>query len=179
MILETIKQSIWPELSTAFGAKNWAYARKLHGKACQAALLLCAGASLFLALFGRRIYVLWTHGSVVFDPALFYTLLVVVVADSLWYASSATSLACNAHQRIAGVYLAGTTASLLLAYLLVSKIGLVGPAIALLAVDIVMTRYVLRDSLTILRETPSGFLREVCSPPNIRAWMTQILGRQN
>ncbi|MBZ5627717.1 MAG: lipopolysaccharide biosynthesis protein [Acidobacteriia bacterium] len=179
MILETVRYSIWPELSMAFGAANWSYARKLHGKACQAALLLCAAAVLFLAVFGRRIYIIWTHGSLTFDPLLFDILLVVVVTDSLWYASSAASIACNAHQRIAGAYLVATTASLVLAYISVSRMGLVGPALALLAIDIPMTRYVLRSSLAVLRDTPYGFLRELCTAPNFRGLAAQIMGKQS
>ncbi len=179
MILDTVRSSIWPELSMAFGAANWSYARKLHGKACQAALLLCAAAVLFLAVFGRRIYLLWTHGTLTFDPVLFNVLLVVVIANSLWYASSAATLACNAHQRIAVVYLVATTAALVLAYLSLSRMGLVGPALALLAIEIPMTGYVLRSSLTVLRDTPYGFLRELCTAPNFRGFAAQIAGKQS
>jgi O-antigen/teichoic acid export membrane protein len=179
LILETIKQSIWPEMSAAFGAKNWAYARKLHGKACQVSVLLCAAAVLFLAIFGPRIYVVWTHGSVKFEPTLFYVLLAVIIADSLWSASSVTSLACNAHQRIAAAYLGGTIASLALAYISMSRFGLVGPALALLAIDVPMTRYVLRSSLAILRETPRGFLNELCTTPNLLGLAVQVMGKES
>jgi O-antigen/teichoic acid export membrane protein len=175
IILETIKQSIWPELSAAFGVENWTYARKLHAKACQGSLLACACAVAFLAVFGARIYRLWTHGRVGFDPLLFKALLLVVVADSLWYASSATSIACNLHQKVALAYVFGSAASIIVAYLTLPVFGLVAAALALLAVDIPMTPYVLWSSISILRDTPRSFLRELCRAPNWRGWAGQIL----
>jgi len=179
MILETIRHSIWPELSIAFGGANWSYARKLHGKACQAALLLCATAVLFLAVFGQRIYVFWTHRTLTFDPVLFRILLVVVFADSLWYASAAATLACNAHQRIAGAFLVSTAVSLVLACVSMSRLGLVGPALALLAIDIPMTLYVLRSSLDVLQDTLPGFLHELFTAPNFRGLAAQIMGKES
>lgn len=174
MIVETVRQSIWPELSAAFGTRNWAYARKLHGKGCQAAVLLCGSAVLFFVFFGRRVYIIWTHGVLSFNATLFHILLAVVLANSLWYASSAVSLACNAHRKIAGVLLASTMLSLPLAYFLMPKFGLLGPALTLVAVDIVMVPFVLGNSLSILHDSPYDFLRELLTPPNLRGWMVQM-----
>lgn len=179
MILETIRHSIWPELSIAYGVEDWAYARKLHAKACQAALFLGALAVILLDLLGPRIYQIWTRHELVFDATVFHVLLVVVIADSLWYASAAASLACNAHQRIAAAYFFSTSASLVLAYFAMQRLGLLGPALALLAIDIPMTRFVLRSSLSILRETPHSFVRELCSPPRLRHFAAQITGRSS
>ena len=178
MIVETVRQSIWPELSAAFGANNWAYARKLHGKGCQTAILLCGGVVLFLVLLGRRVYIFWTHGMLSYNATLFHLLLVVVLANSLWYASSAVSLACNAHQRIAGVFLISTMLSLPLAYLLMSRFGLLGPALALVAVDVIMVPFVLVSSLSVLHESPYDFLRELVTPPDCGGWMVQLRGKQ-
>jgi O-antigen/teichoic acid export membrane protein len=179
IILETIKQSIWPELSAAFGVDNRAYARKLHAKACQGSLLSCAAAIVFLELFGGRIYRLWTHGSVTFDPALFRTLLLVVLADSLWYASSATSIACNQHQKVAAAYAAASLASVVAAYLALPVFGLIAAALALLVVDLAMTPYVLRSSLSILQQSPSSFLRELWRVPNWRVFSAGILASRS
>jgi O-antigen/teichoic acid export membrane protein len=176
MLVETVRHSIWPELSATFGAKNWAYARKLHGKGCQAGVLLGGGASLVLALFGRRLYIFWTHGMLSYNPTLFDVLLFVIVVNSLWNTSSVVSLACNAHQRIAGVYLAGTLLSLPVSYLLIPHFGLLGPALTLVAVEFVIAPYVLKISLSILHETPSDFLRELFTPPDLRGLMAQIRG---
>jgi O-antigen/teichoic acid export membrane protein len=175
IILETIKQSIWPELSAAFGVENWAYARKLHATACQGSLVACAAAVAFLGVFGERIYRLWTHGCVTFDPALFRALLLVVLADSFWYASSATSIACNLHQKVAVAYAAGSAASVVVAYWTLSKLGLIAAALALLVVDVAMTPYVWHSSLSILRDTPRSFLRELWRLPNWRAFSERIV----
>jgi len=175
MILETIKQTIWPELSAAFALENWAYARKLHARACQGSFVACAAAVSFLGVFGDRIYRLWTHGQLPFDRALFRALLLVVLADSLWYASSATSIACNLHQKVAVAYAAGSAASVVVAYLALPSLGLMAAALALLLVDVAMIPYVLQSSLSILQDTPRTFLREFWHLPNWRTFSERMV----
>lgn len=172
-ILETLKNSIWPELSAAYGAENWSYARKLHSRACQAALVLCLAAVAFLSVLGRPIYRFWTHGQITFNQSLFHALLLVVIADAIWYTSSAATIACNAHHKIAAAYLAGTLSSLGLAYLLMKSIGLTGAAVALFAIDIPMTWYVLRSSLAVLKDSPINFLRQLCTLPHFKVLQSQ------
>jgi len=166
-ILEAIKNAIWPELSAAFGAENWEFARRLHRRACQAALWLCLAAVGFLLVAGPRIYIAWTHGRVPLDLTLFRLLLVVVVVNSFWYTSSSVAIACNGHQRIAIAYLLGTSASIGIGYVLTQRLGLTGAAVALLAVDAVMSWYVLRNSLTILSDSASGFFRNLVALPKL------------
>ena len=116
MLTEAIKNSVWQELSVAYGQRNWELARKLHRTAVQASLWIALIASIALAISGARIFALWTHGKVVMDTSTFYLLLAVVFANSVWNASSAVPLAGNKHQRLAVVYLAFTSASLLIGY---------------------------------------------------------------
>ncbi len=175
IILETIKQTIWPELSAAFGVENWGYARKLHARACQGSFVACAAAVSFLGVFGDRIYHLWTHGRLSFDRGLFRALLLVVLADSLWYASSATSIACNLHQKVAMAYAAGSAASVVVAYLTLPALGLMAAALALLVVDVAMIPYVLQSSLSILRDTPRSFFRELWRVPNWRVFSGRMV----
>jgi len=164
-VLGAINNAVWPELSVAFGAENLEFARRLHRRACQAALWLCFAAVGFLLVGGPRIYVAWTHGRVRLDLALFHWLLVVVIANSFWLTSSSVAIACNGHQRIALAYLVGTSASIAIAYLLLPRLGLSGAAIALLAVDAVMSWYVLRSSVRILKDSSAGLFKSVLTVP--------------
>jgi O-antigen/teichoic acid export membrane protein len=156
-VMEAVKNSVWPELSTAYGTQNWALARRLHRVACQVSLWSSLGTVLFLLLFGNRIFEVWTHGHIVMDVAAFHWLLLVIVANSFWYTSSVVTIASNTHERVAAFYLAGTAASLVVARLLMPHFGISGAAMALLAIDVIVGWYVLSQSLRTLSEGAREF----------------------
>ena len=97
-ILNAITNTIWVELSTAFGANDIALARSLHRRACQAAMWLAVVSSAVLFFAGPLIFRLWTRGKVPFDPTLFGLLLLVVIANSFWSTSYAVLVSVNRHQ---------------------------------------------------------------------------------
>ena len=152
-----ITLGVCPELSVAFGAQNWNLARKLHRIACQAALWVSLAAVVFLFVAGDHIFRLWTHGRVTMDVGTFRWLLVVIIANSFWNASSVVTLASNTHERVAALYLAGTAGSLILARYLIPHFGISGAAIALLVSDIVLGWYVVRMSLAKLEDRATDF----------------------
>jgi O-antigen/teichoic acid export membrane protein len=155
--MEAVKNSVWPELSAAYGEQNWALARKLHRVACQASLWSSIGTVIFLYFFGDRIVSIWTHGRIAMDLPAFHWLLLVILANSFWYTSSVVTVASNTHERVAAVYLVGTLASLFIARWLMPYFGISGAAIALLAIDIVVGWYVLSRSFTTLSENAGDF----------------------
>jgi O-antigen/teichoic acid export membrane protein len=166
-IMEAVKNSIWPELSAAYGAQNWSLARRLHRVACQVSLWSSLGTVIFLFFAGDRIVALWTHGRIVMDVPAFHWLLLVIVANSFWYTSSVVTVASNTHERVAAVYLAGTVASLVIARLLMPHFGISGAAMALLAIDIIVGWYVLGRSLTTLSESAGDFCASMFRLPEL------------
>lgn len=164
-IMESVKNSVWPELSAAYGTQNWPLARKLHRIACQASLWSSLGAAIFLFFSGDRIITIWTHGRIVPDETALHWLLLVTVANSFWYTSSVVTIASNTHERVAAVYLAGSAASLVIARLLIPHFGISGAAMALLAIDIIVGWYVLSQSLSALSERMTDFLTSMFRLP--------------
>jgi O-antigen/teichoic acid export membrane protein len=164
-MVDMITNSVWPELSTAFGAGDRLLAKKLHRCACQASLGLALAAVLTLALFGNGIYDGWTHHKLAMDHHLFHLLLVEVLASSLWFTSSIVPVACNCHERIAAVFLLTTALSLPLAYFVMPRLGLAGAGISLLLVDVAMVSYVFKRSLSLLHDNLSGFMRSLFRSP--------------
>lgn len=156
-IMESVKNSVWPELSTAYGLSNWALARRLHRAACQVSLWSSLLTISVLFFLGDRIIAFWTHGRVATDPIAFRWLLLVIAANSFWYTSSVVTVAANQHERVAAFYLLGTTASLMLARVLIPGFGISGAAMALLAVDLIVGWYVLNQSLSTLKEPARDF----------------------
>jgi O-antigen/teichoic acid export membrane protein len=172
---EAIRSAVWPELSAAYGAKNWRLARRLHSKGCQACLALCALAIAFLAVAGPRLYVVWTHNRVTLDYALYWWLLMGIAAFSFWYTSSAVALSRNRHEGVAVAYLAGTTISICVAWVLMRQFGLSGAAISPLIIDVIMSWYVLRNSLRMLEDSASGFVADLFKVPQFLrvSWLSQ------
>ena len=164
-ILNAITNTIWVELSSAFGSGDLALARSLHRRACQAALWIAVVFSIGLFFAGPFLYHLWTGKTLVFEPELFALLLLVVIANSLWSTSYTVLLAVNRHQQLAAVYVAATGASLALAYVLTPLMGLHGTALSLLIIDVFMNAYVIRRSLALVEDTLPDFAKFVLTPP--------------
>lgn len=168
-ISDLITNSVWPELSVAFGAEDKLLARNLHRAACQATMAACGAGALFLAVTGRWIYGVWTHNRLTYDQQLFFLLLVEVLANVLWYTSSVVPISCNRHERQSLIYVLSTAASLSIAFFLMQWTGLIGAAISLLLVDLFMNVYVLTNSLSILHDNIFAFSRAMLRPPSLRS----------
>lgn len=167
-ILNVIGWTIWPELSSAFGAKNIPLARRLHRHAYQAGLAISVLSGAFLWLIGPTLYRLWIRHAVAFDASSFHILILVTFANSLWYTSSVVPMSTNAHHRLAFSLVAFSTLSVLMARLLIPALGLPGAAWSLLLIDLLMIWLVLRTSLRQLEDTFTQFVSGVFSIP--RFW---------
>lgn len=150
--LEIIKNGTWPEFSMAFGCNNIARAQVLHKRACQAAFWLALSGVSILSLTGHWIFVHWTHGRLPYSQSVFTLLLGSIVLSALWNTSSVVPMACNAHSRLAGVYLTATATCVVGAAILTTRFGLNGTTASLFGVDLIMCPYVIRTSARLLSE---------------------------
>jgi O-antigen/teichoic acid export membrane protein len=162
-LINSLANGIWPELSSAFGAGDLMLARKLHRQAYQASLVLAVCCTASLWFLGPTLYHLWVGKSVALELPCFHVLLLVSIANSLWFASAIVQMSANKHSRLAMTYLLVTVASWVLGYMLTQQLGLLGAAVALLVVDVVMCGFVLPASLKQMEDTPRAFLRAVFS----------------
>src|ERR1700733_14263933 len=161
--MNLINNSIWPEMSAAFGAGAFDIARMLHRRACQISLFLCLGITLAVAILGDWIWKIWTVGRVPTDPVLLNLMLLQMVISAFWFTSSVVPMAINQHQRMARAMLAFTCLALALAWVLmhIPSLGLRGAAIALVAGDLFTAVYVLRESLRLLGDNLDDFARSL------------------
>ena len=120
---------------------------------------------MILGVIGPYIYGGWTRHAVHFEPVTFDLLLLVILANSVWYTSSVVPMASNQHQKIASAYMIGTLLSLGLALPLMRAFGITGAAAALLCIDCSMVWLVLRTALTQLSDTFGGFARSMLMLP--------------
>ncbi len=172
-LLVMLAHALWPELSWAFGAGDISLARKLHRSIYKASLGLSLVSCSLLWMIGPLIYHLWIHDALRFNYTCFHVLIVVSIANALWYTSAVVSMSANAHYRLAISYLLGTAVSLAVGWTLISRWGITGAALSLLPIDLLMSFIVLRASLHQVRDTPTGFFASLFTiPPTLRASRT-------
>ena len=163
--VEMVKNTVWPELSIAFGAGKMDVVRTLHRRACQIALFMSLSVVVIVATLGPTFLHKWTLGKVPSSPGLVGLLLVVVVFYSLWSTSSTLVAAINLHERLATVYSFATGITVVVTYFAARKYGLYGAAGSLLLSELIMDAYVLPSSLKISHDTWGGFLRAMLHYP--------------
>ena len=177
-LTDAVKNSVWPELSAAFGRNDWILARRLHRMAFQLSMLLAIATLMLLALGGPRVFMLWTHGRLHFDAATFDILLLVVLANSAWNASSSVALSANRHERMSMFYLAFSVASIVIADVLLPRVGLCGAALALLFADLGMSLVVIRISNRLLSDPLPDFVRGCFDFTQFKLYAVQIVSRR-
>jgi O-antigen/teichoic acid export membrane protein len=160
-----ISNSVWAELSSAYGAGNLILARKLHRRACQASLWLSGLGAVLLYAAGPWLLYWWTHGQIAMDSRLFATLLAAVVTNALWLSSSVALTATNHHQRMMVQYVLGICASLGVAIVFTPKLGLLAAATAILFAELGMAIGVVHASLRLLNDHPKNFLASLVMLP--------------
>jgi len=177
-MVQLVNNTVWPELSLAYGAKNWDLLRSLHRRACQTALILALAIVVCMMTFGPWFLTHWTGGHVPPSRPLLAILLFVVVIYALWSTSSTLATATNLHQRLAAWYMAGTAVTVGFTYLMARRYGLYGAASSLILSEVIMNLYVLPASLRIAHDTLPAFLASLLHfPPSLRP--ASLLARLN
>jgi O-antigen/teichoic acid export membrane protein len=161
--MNLINNSIWPEMSMAFGMGAMNVARMLHRRACQISLLVCLAITFGVALLGNWIWRIWTVGKVPTDPVLLYIMLLQMLVSAFWFTSAVVPLATNQHQNTARAVLIATCVALVFAWFLmhIPALGLRGAAMGLVAGDFFTAFYVLRESLRLLNDNLTDFARSM------------------
>jgi O-antigen/teichoic acid export membrane protein len=154
-----------PELSIAYGARNFELTRSLLRRACQLALAVAFVIVIVMMTIGPWFLTHWTGGHVPPSRPLLTILLVVVIFYALWSTSSTLMTSTNQHQRLATYYIIGTSLNCILCYFLARIYGLYGAAWSLLVSELVMNLYVVPASLRISRDTLPAFLASMLHYP--------------
>jgi O-antigen/teichoic acid export membrane protein len=163
-----ISNTIWPELSIAVGAEDWALARAIHRRACQISIGCGVAIVAVMALIGPWIWRHWTLHKVPTDTLLLDMMLLLVIFSSLWLTSITVLLATNRHQQITALYLTVTSMTLAAAWPLSQHFGLRGAAFALIVCEMVLSTTVLRKSLIFLGDDFPSFAKSMFSIPRLR-----------
>jgi O-antigen/teichoic acid export membrane protein len=164
-MVSMVNTTFEPELSIAYGARNFELTRTLLRRACQLALVVAFVIVVIMMTLGPWFLTHWTGGHVPPSRPLLTILLVVVVFYALWSTSSTLMTSTNQHQRLATYYLLGTSLNCVLCYFLARSYGLLGAASSLLVTELIMNMYVVPASLRISRDTLPAFLSSMLHYP--------------
>lgn len=157
--------SFEPEMTLSFGAGKIDLTRALHRRSCQLALILTVVTVSAVMLVGPNFLHHWTGGHVPPSRGLLSILLLVVIVYSLWSTSASLMTSTNQHKRLAMVYLAATSLTCVVCFLLARWHGLYGAATALLISELAMNFYVLPTSLRIAHDTFPAFIASMLHYP--------------
>ena len=164
-MVQLVNNTVWPELSLAYGARNFELLRSLHRRACQMALIFSTFIVLCMMSFGPWFLTHWTGGHVPPSRPLLAILLLVVLIYSLWSTSATLAAAINQHQRLAMWYIVGTGVTVIFTYILARHYGLYGAAASLILSEVIMNVYVLPASLRIAHDTLPAFFASMLQYP--------------
>lgn len=163
-VINAINNSVWPEMSRAFGADDINFARKLHRLSCRATLWITLALIASLAVAGRQIYGIWTLGEVELDSNFFMLMLVAAFINSFWRASSVVLVSTNRHEMLAVYYVASCCVAIALSYTLVPMLGLIAVPLGITITEMVLSIYVVSASLRQVQDTFPSFLMFALKP---------------
>lgn len=146
------------ELSHAFGRNDLDQAKRLHASLVQTALAVAGVLAILLAVFGEPIYTLFTAKQATIQTGPYLVLVLVGFINTFWSSSSNVPMAINKHQSLTVSFLICNAVALGVAWAVGTSGGLMGPALALLAVELAMSVRVIRDSLRLLQQPFGDFL---------------------
>jgi O-antigen/teichoic acid export membrane protein len=165
-VIQMVNLTVWPELSSAYGARNWQLVRMLHRRSCQLALILATLMVTTMLTLGPWFLNLWTDGHVAPNRLLLSLLLLVVVLNALWSTSSTVAVATNKHHSLAFYYVLATGVTLAFTYICARYFGLYGAVASLLIAEVIMNLYVLPNSLRISHDRLSDFIPSLFHLPD-------------
>ncbi len=117
-ILNLFGNSIYPEISVAYGKNNKHTMYQIFYRSLGVTILTSLIITSLLLLFGETIYLNWTNHKIIFNYSFFCAMLAVLFISSIWTLSSVVLLATNNHSKFTGIFLLTQLAEIILVYLI-------------------------------------------------------------
>lgn len=156
-IMGTISNAVWPEFSIAYGKKDFDRMRNIHRYSLISSISISTLISIFLIVCGKSIFNIWTKGEIQFNIDLMIAFIIVLIINNIWYTSSVTLMSTNNHSKLGILYMCSTLLALILAMIVISLFqSLIGTVLSMLIVDIILSYYTIKKSLSI---TNDSFIR--------------------
>ena len=149
-LFSIINGSIFPDLQYEYGKGNMAAVHKLFRIAVVFSMCIGLAGTIFLLLFGLDMYELWTRSVLSVPLNVWFTFMIGVLFNAVWWTSVVTYRMTNQPYHFAIMSTLTACLSVGTSYVLARYLGLWGAAIGAVLYDAVMMLYVLPDSCHLL-----------------------------
>lgn len=157
-LITMINQSAWPEISVAYGKKDFILIRDLHRKISFISFWSAFAISVFTAIFGEVFLQAWTGHKYLESTNFLYVMLAAAFLNISWQASWVVLMAINQHTRMAAFFLVAAMLSIGMAFVLSNVFGLVGIGFALVLVEIPTMVYSVNRVMIVVGDNWRGFI---------------------
>lgn len=149
-ILNIINGSVYPELQYEYGKRNMYVVHRLFRLSILASFTIGLVGVLFLSLFGLDIYNLWTQNTLSISNDIWYTFIIGILFNGIWWTSIVAYSVTNNPYNFAIPCTIVACFSVGASYIMSVYCGLWGAVFGAILFDIVMSFYVLPDSCRLL-----------------------------
>lgn len=162
---DLVANSIYSEVSTAFGANKTAVLAEIQYASSQVAAYVAALSGIAVILLRSPISSAWVSGQIVFPLGVLLPLLWAEGAGAVSRVNLVILTAANRHMRTALMYLAQSIVTLLLAYVLIRAFALSGAALSVAASETAILAVTAAYATRSLGNTPMQLYRKIVVPP--------------
>lgn len=149
----TLRNAIWPHVTAVEAQGRHEAIRQFHRIWVAGSTALCVSIAAALWFEGGDVVAVWTHGRVAADSQLLRLLLVQMVLQSPWLASSLIPIASSRHDKLAQAYFWSSTIAVAVAAALIGKMGLVAIPIGSIAGEaLICYHFVTYDTCSMMGE---------------------------
>lgn len=145
-----VNGSIFPDLQYEYGRGNMKTVHRLFRIAIIFSMTIGLVGTLFLMVFGLDIYQLWTKSILPVPTNVWWTFMIGILLNAVWWTSTVTYRMTNQPYHFAIMSTISASISVGTSYILSLYWGLWGAALGAILYDIIMMFYVLPDSCHLL-----------------------------
>ena len=149
-IFNVINGSVFPELQYEYGKGNIQIVQRLFRLSILTSIIVGIVGIVLLMIFGLDIYNLWTKSILSVPNDVWYTFIISILFNAVWWTSMVAYSVTNKPYNFAIASTTTACLSVATSYFLALYLGLWGAALGAALFEFIMTLYVLPDSCRLL-----------------------------
>lgn len=132
--------------------------RNLHRKAFSIAFPLTIIITIFIMIFGKTIYEIWTNNKIAFDYSLAFSFCFLTIIRNLWDTSNVVMIATNKHVQFCSYLFSSSILALVLSITLIQFYKDIEVFVySQLALDLLLCYHVIKRAMILTNDTASSF----------------------
>ena len=162
-IVRTLNNAVQPDLTILHAHGEFGRLRTVHRLLVTVSSSVCVAVAAALWFEGSDVIRVWTHGKLIPEIWFVRLMLLYLVLQAPWLASSTFTVACNRHRNLSRCYIAASLGGVLVAGLLIRALGLMAVPIGLIVGEaLACYHFVIKDTC--------AFIEEAYGPFALRMW---------